>query len=165
MAPRNWSDANGIFWSIPKGCCSQSMSIRPTSWTAMASSWSSMSRRALACRGCSICGWIRATTGAAKAPTGSRPRWAGRCRSCARSIGSSATGCPTTFPRTRSTGPNTCPSQVSMCFPRRWVVERTFAWLLFNRRLSRDYERLCATSETWIYLAMIRLMVRRLARM
>ena len=48
---------------------------------------------------------------------------------------------------------------------RRWVVERTFAWLLFNRRLSRDYERLCATSETWIYLAMIRLLLRRLARM
>jgi len=47
---------------------------------------------------------------------------------------------------------------------RRWVVERTFAWLLFNRRLSRDYERLCATTETWIYLAMIRLMLRRLAR-
>jgi putative transposase len=49
--------------------------------------------------------------------------------------------------------------------PRRWVVERTFAWLLFNRRLSREYERLCTTSETWIYLAMIRLMVRRLVRM
>lgn len=48
--------------------------------------------------------------------------------------------------------------------PRRWVVERTFAWLLCNRRLSRDYERLCATSETWIYLAMSRLMLRRLAR-
>ncbi len=48
---------------------------------------------------------------------------------------------------------------------RRWVVERTFAWLLFNRRLSRDYERLCTTSETWIYLAMIRVMLRRLARM
>jgi transposase len=48
---------------------------------------------------------------------------------------------------------------------RRWVVERTFAWLLFNRRLSRDDERLCATTETWIYLAMIRLMVRRLVRM
>jgi putative transposase len=44
------------------------------------------------------------------------------------------------------------------------VVERTFAWLLCNRRLSRDDERLCATSETWIYLTMIRLMVRRLAR-
>lgn len=49
--------------------------------------------------------------------------------------------------------------------PRRRVVERIFAWLLFNRRLSRDYERLCATSETWIYLAMIRLMLRRLVRM
>lgn len=49
--------------------------------------------------------------------------------------------------------------------PRRWVVERTFAWLLCNRRLSREYERLCATTETWIYLAMSRLMLRRLARM
>jgi putative transposase len=49
--------------------------------------------------------------------------------------------------------------------PRRWVVERTFSWLLFNRQLSRDYERLCATSETWIYLAMIRLMLRRLVRL
>ena len=49
--------------------------------------------------------------------------------------------------------------------PRLWVVERTFAWLLCNRRLSRDYERRCATSETWIYLTMIRLMLRRLARM
>ncbi len=48
---------------------------------------------------------------------------------------------------------------------RRWVVERTFAWLLFNRRLSRDYERLCATTETWIYLAMTRLMLRRLVHM
>jgi hypothetical protein len=45
------------------------------------------------------------------------------------------------------------------------MLERTFAWLLFNRRLSRDYERLCATSETWIYLAMSRLMLRRLIRL
>jgi putative transposase len=48
--------------------------------------------------------------------------------------------------------------------PRRWVVERTFAWQSQQRRLSKDYERLCATSETLIYLTMIRLMVRRLAR-
>jgi transposase len=47
--------------------------------------------------------------------------------------------------------------------PRRWVVERTFAWLGRNRRLSKDYERLCETTETWISLAMTRLMLRRLA--
>ncbi len=48
--------------------------------------------------------------------------------------------------------------------PRRWVVERTFAWLGHNRRLSKDYERLCETSEALIYAAMSRLMMRRLAR-
>ena len=49
-----------------------------------------------------------------------------------------------------------------LVLPRRWVVERTFAWLGRNRRLSKDYERLCETTETWIYLAMTRLMLRRL---
>jgi putative transposase len=48
--------------------------------------------------------------------------------------------------------------------PRRWVVERTFSWLGQNRRMSKDYERLCATGEAFVYAAMIRLMVRRLAR-
>ncbi len=48
--------------------------------------------------------------------------------------------------------------------PRRWVVERTFAWLNANRRLSKDYEGLTTTSESLIYLAMIRIMVRRLGR-
>jgi putative transposase len=48
--------------------------------------------------------------------------------------------------------------------PRRWVVERTFSWLDQNRRMSKDYERLCATGEAFIYVAMSRLMVRRLAR-
>jgi putative transposase len=48
--------------------------------------------------------------------------------------------------------------------PRRWVVERTFSWISQNRRMSKDYERLCATAEAFVYAAMIRLMVRRLAR-
>ena len=48
--------------------------------------------------------------------------------------------------------------------PRRWVVERSFAWLGRYRRLSRDYEYLTATSEAVIQLAMIRLLVGRLAR-
>jgi len=47
--------------------------------------------------------------------------------------------------------------------PRRWVVERTFSWLSQNRRMSKDYERLCSTSESFVYAAMTRLMVRRLA--
>lgn len=47
--------------------------------------------------------------------------------------------------------------------PKRWVVERTFGWLNWCRRLSKDYERLPETSETFIYIAMIRIMVRRLA--
>jgi putative transposase len=47
--------------------------------------------------------------------------------------------------------------------PRRWVVERTFAWLGRYRRLSKDYEALAATEEAWIYLAMTRLMLARLA--
>ena len=48
--------------------------------------------------------------------------------------------------------------------PRRWVVERTFSWIEQNRRLSKDYEELTATSEAFVYVAMTRLMARRLAR-
>jgi putative transposase len=47
--------------------------------------------------------------------------------------------------------------------PRRWIVERTFAWLGKQRRLSKDYEQLPLVSETWVYLTMIQLMLRRLA--
>ena len=49
--------------------------------------------------------------------------------------------------------------------PRRWVVERTFSWIDQNRRrMSKDYERLCASGEAFVYAAMSRLMLRRLAR-
>jgi putative transposase len=48
--------------------------------------------------------------------------------------------------------------------PRRWVVERTFAWLGQNRRMSKDYERLPETGEAFVYVAMTRLMARRLTR-
>ncbi len=46
--------------------------------------------------------------------------------------------------------------------PRRWVVERTFAWLHNYRRLSKDYEYLPQSSETMVYLAMTNLMLHRL---
>lgn len=49
--------------------------------------------------------------------------------------------------------------------PKRWIVERTFAWFNHYRRLSRDYERDSKVSETMIYLAMTQLMLRRLSRM
>jgi transposase len=47
--------------------------------------------------------------------------------------------------------------------PRRWVVERTFGWLMQCRRLVRDYERTLPSAAGWIRLAMIRIMLRRLA--
>jgi putative transposase len=47
---------------------------------------------------------------------------------------------------------------------RRWVVERTFAWISRNRRMSRDYEFLPETGEALIYVTMIRLMLKRLAK-
>jgi putative transposase len=48
--------------------------------------------------------------------------------------------------------------------PKRWVIERTFAWLGNYRRLSKDYERLLPNSEAMIYLASINTMLRRIAR-
>jgi len=56
------------------------------------------------------------------------------------------------------------PPRGYVALPRRWVAERTFAWLGQNRRMSKNYERLCASAEAFVYAAMIRLMVRRLAR-
>jgi len=48
--------------------------------------------------------------------------------------------------------------------PRRWVAERTIGWLSQSRRMSKDYERLCQSSQAMIYAVMSRLMLRRLAR-
>ena len=47
--------------------------------------------------------------------------------------------------------------------PKRWIVERTFAWISRNRRLARDFERYAATVTAFVRLAMIRIMLRRLA--
>lgn len=47
--------------------------------------------------------------------------------------------------------------------PKRWIVERTFGWLMQCRRLVRDYERTVSSATAWIHVAMIRLMLRRLA--
>ncbi len=56
------------------------------------------------------------------------------------------------------------PPRGFVVLPRRWVVERTIAWIDQNRRMSKDYERLPESSEAFIYVAMSRLMLRRLAR-
>jgi putative transposase len=56
------------------------------------------------------------------------------------------------------------PQNSFQVLPRRWVVERTFAWMGRSRRLSKDYEELVENSEAMIQIAMIRLMLRRLCR-
>lgn len=48
--------------------------------------------------------------------------------------------------------------------PKRWIVERTFAWLGKCRRLSKDYEALAESSQAWIFLAMCRLMLQRVTK-
>jgi putative transposase len=52
-----------------------------------------------------------------------------------------------------------------LLLPKRWIVERTFAWLGRYRRLAKDYEYSPTTSEAMIRVAMIHLMVRRVARL
>ena len=48
--------------------------------------------------------------------------------------------------------------------PKRWIVERTFAWISRNRRLTREFERYASTAVAFVRLAMIRLMLKRLTR-
>src|SRR5271163_1833243 len=47
--------------------------------------------------------------------------------------------------------------------PRRWVVERTLAWLNRNRRLAKDFEASIASAKAWVYIASVQLLFRRLA--
>ncbi len=56
------------------------------------------------------------------------------------------------------------PSKTFEVQPRRWVVERTFAWLNRNRRLSKDYEYLTEVSESYMYIGMVRLLLRRMTK-
>jgi transposase len=48
--------------------------------------------------------------------------------------------------------------------PKRWIVERTLAWISRNRRLARDFERYATTVAAFVRLAMIRIMLKRLTR-
>jgi hypothetical protein len=56
------------------------------------------------------------------------------------------------------------PKRFRGALPRRWVAERIIGWSSQSRRMSKDYERLCETSQIMIYVVMSRLMLRRLAR-
>ena len=56
-----------------------------------------------------------------------------------------------------------CDRNRFVVLPKRWIVERTLAWISRNRRLARDYERHARKAAAFVRLAMIRLMLRRLA--
>ncbi|MGW0565544.1 transposase [Streptomyces sp. NPDC003016] len=107
-------------------------------------------------RVCGTCGRTRATA----APTSTRGHGKPQVslwRSCSAATEDSARPGPGRGHRHRP-----CPPFAVV--PRRWVVERTFAWLGRCRRLSKDYEYLRVCSENAIYLSMAMLLVRRLAR-
>jgi transposase len=55
------------------------------------------------------------------------------------------------------------PTEGFRVLPRRWIVERTFGWLMKQRRLVRNYKVTDSSAEAWVYIAMIRIMLRRLA--
>ena len=57
-----------------------------------------------------------------------------------------------------------CDKHRFVVLPKRWIVERTIGWVSRNRRMARDFERHCRIAAAFVRLAMIRIMVRRLAR-
>ncbi len=97
--------------------------------------WAPIGQRTIAPDAASLVGF---GLGAARAPTGSRPSSGGASRCSARSITSSAPGSPTSLPKDQIDWSKYLPEPRFHMLPRRWVVERTFAWLLVNRRLSRE---------------------------
>ncbi len=56
-----------------------------------------------------------------------------------------------------------CDRHRFVVLPKRWIVERTIGWISRNRRLARDFERHCRVAAAFVRVAMIRIMLRRLA--
>src|SRR5215217_8525367 len=170
-APRRSKDVSDTSWWTLRAWCSKRGFTAQKSKTATASS-SCSNRRTIASHGASLtCGWTPLYTGQDKgadwvesvlgwsteivrhppkpAPEEVMMRWAKEWAKEGAKLDSKKL-LPPEGPRP--------------FLPRRWVVERTFSWLSQNRRLSKDYERLAETSEALVYVAMTRLMARRLAR-
>jgi putative transposase len=119
-----------------------------------------------------ICRWMPATAERRRVPTGSGKHWGGAWMS-------SSVHVRLLLPRRCSDGVGQGVAKEGVkvdwehllapkgfqVLPRRWVVEWTIAWIEQNRRMSKDYERLCASGEALGYAAMIRLMTRRLTRL
>ncbi len=134
-----------------RGSCRSPASTVPTWPTGTARAcWSGRRGRA-SCPGSSWCGPTWATP--ARSRVGSGPNGDGPWRWCATPTASSGA----------TYGLEERPRGFRV-LPRRWVVERAFAWLGRSRRLSKDRERLPATSEAMIHAAMSRIMLRRLTK-
>lgn len=67
-------------------------------------------------------------------------------------------------PRPARSRSSDAPTQVSSLRPKRWIVERTFAWITLNRGLAKNFERFAETVQTMIQISMIKLRSRRIAR-
>jgi transposase len=74
-------------------------------------------------------------------------------------------GRPRKWPMRRIVGKRSDRAKGFVVLPRRWVVERTFAWLNRNRRLAKDFERSIASATTWLFLASVQMLARRIAKL
>jgi len=154
MVARRSTGASGTSSSIRWVCCSRSWYTQPTCKTATVRN-SCSPTWATSSRGYATCGLIRPTP--AHCSTGLRRRWAGAWRSSSAPLGAA------------SRSGLTASSSASRCLPSSSpypdaVVERALAWIGRHRRMSKDYERLPATSEALVYLTNIRLLLGRLTR-